>query len=238
MCAMPLTTGSTSMTSGTAERRSAGLMPMMAALSLLALCATSGEATAGDAAVDALLLQLARPAPDEISFVEVRFSPLLDAPLVIAGKLQHLGQGRLSRTVSEPYLETTVIEGEQVRVSREGEKERSFSLRRAPELRGLLSSFSAILSGDVAGLREFFEVALERQAGDPNRWTLRLVPRDRGLARRLGAISILGNEATVSCMRSGADDARVGYTLLGRGLDDLPQPLTAAGLEQACTGAP
>jgi len=217
------------MTSGSPERHIA-----VAAVLALVLAST-GRAAADE--VDALLGSLARPAPDEVPFVEVRFSPLLDAPVVASGRLEYLAPGRLARHVVDPYREDTLIDGDQVVLEREGEKERRFSLRRAPELRGLLSSFSAILSGDAAALRESFELSLLPGAA-AGRWTLRLAPRDEGLRRRVGDIEVNGAPGTVSCisMATRADAASI--TVLGRLPGELPQPLTPAALRALCDPAP
>ena len=100
---------------------------------LLALCATAATLDA-----DALIGRLAKPAPATIAFREVRFSPLVDEPLIVAGELGYAGPTSLDRRVTQPYRETVSIRGESVRVEREGEPTRSFGLNRAPELRGLL----------------------------------------------------------------------------------------------------
>ena len=116
-----------------------------------------------------MLARIARPPPERTAFVEWRQSALLDAPLRVAGELEYRGPGALSRRVDSPWREHTTIEGERVTVVREGERERRFSLRRAPELRGMLASFGALLAGDVATLRRHFAVAV---TGEPERWPI------------------------------------------------------------------
>lgn len=204
----------------------------------IALAATLlGLGTARADEVDVLLRQLVRPAPDEVPFVEVRFSPLLEAPVVASGKLEYLAPGRLARHVVDPFREDTLIDGDEVVLSREGERERRFSLRRAPELRGLLSSFSAILSGDAAALREAFDLSLAPGAASGS-WTLRLSPRDEGLRRRLGDIAVSGSEGTVSCISMGAQPDAASITILGRLRGELPVPLTPGALRSLCDAVP
>ena len=94
---------------------------------------------AADPDVDTLLARLARPAPDSTSFVEVRYSSLLDKPIVVSGHLEHREDGALVRRVESPYQEVTELRGENVSVERAGSKPRHFSLDRAPELRGMLA---------------------------------------------------------------------------------------------------
>src|SRR4030095_15854366 len=83
--------------------------------------------------------------------------------------------------VTEPYHETVAIRGESVRVEREGEPVRSFGLNRAPELRVLLSGFTALLTGDPGVLERSFKVAA---SGSDEAWTLELTPSDARARRR------------------------------------------------------
>jgi hypothetical protein len=119
----------------------------------------------------ALLARLARPAPERTGFVEIRYSSLLAEPLVATGELEHREDGALVRHVTDPYRETTVLRGEYVTVDREGEKPRSFSLDRAPALRGLMASFGALLTGDLAMLERYFTMTV---GGDEAVWWIRV----------------------------------------------------------------
>ena len=217
------------MTSGRPERFLIVVATLAAAM-LPAALACADE-------VSALLGRLARPAPDEVPFVEVRFSPLLEAPVMVSGKLEYLGPGRLARHVVEPYREDTRIDGEQVVLNREGEKERRFSLRRVPELRGLLSSFSAILSGDAEALRGTFELSLSTSAPGQG-WTLHLAPKDEALRKRLGDIEVNGRDDSASCITMGARPDVSSVTVLGRLPGELPATLTPATLRTFCAGGP
>jgi len=202
---------------------------------LAAVLINIGTAAADE--VGELLSQLVRPAPDAVPFVEVRFSPLLEAPVLASGVLEYLAPGRLARHVADPYREDTLIDGDEVVLSREGEKERRFSLRRAPELRGLLSSFSSILSGDTAALREAFDLELVPGAA-PDHWTLRLAPREEALRRRLGDIEVHGGGRAVSCISMGTQPDAASITVLGRLPGELPAPLTIASLRALCDEIP
>ena len=62
---------------------------------------------------------------------------------------------------STPYAEVTELRGENVVVEREGSKPRRFALDRAPELRGMLASFGAILKGDRPMLDRYFVVTAQ-----------------------------------------------------------------------------
>jgi hypothetical protein len=181
-------------------------------MGLLALLPASASCAAPDAptpdATSALLTRLARPAPQTTTFVEVRYSKLLDEPLTVTGELDYRGADQLARRVETPFRETTTIAGESVTLARDGERERRFSLKRAPELRGVLTSFGALLSGDAAALRRFFEVAL---TGDDGAWTLTLTPRDAKMRKRVAQVVVDGADTQPRCftVREGDGDESV-----------------------------
>ncbi len=160
---------------------------------------TAWSAGLRDQDADALIGRLAKPAPAAISFTEVRFSKLLRAPLIVSGDLGYSGPESLDRRVTTPYREHTAIRGESVKVEREGEKPRSFALKHAPELRGLLSGFSAMLLGRrrVVCARTF-AVADE---GNDDAWTLKLTPSDPKARRRLRQIEVNGRQSDLGAFR-------------------------------------
>lgn len=155
-----------------------------------------------------LVARLARPAPARIDFREVRFSPLLSEPLIVSGVLSYVGPDSFEREVTTPYRERTRVRGESVRVEREDEPPRSFALKRAPELRGLLSGFTALLAGDIAALQRSFHVEL---TGNEHAWTLELRPLERRARLHLQDVRVYGREDVPRCFvmhsANGADDA-------------------------------
>jgi hypothetical protein len=182
---------------------------------------------------DALIARLARPAPASIAFKEVRVSPLLREPLVIAGELEFSGPASLDRHVREPYREDTSIRGESVRVEREGEQPRSFALKRAPELRDLLTGFSALLSGDVTVLKRSFDVQAQ---GSEESWTLQLMPLDTRARRRLQKIEIRGHDSTPRCFSLLNADGGVSVMILGDAAGDVAKGVTLEALQELCQG--
>ena len=147
--------------------------------------------------VDALLGSLARDPPQTIPFVEARASPLLEREITLEGTLEYLGRGKLTRNVTAPYVERTVIDGESVRIRREGRNERGFSLEHAPALGGFLAGLAAILSGDRATLEREFEIS---SAGTADDWQLTLVPRSREVRERVGRIRLRGADDSARCI--------------------------------------
>jgi hypothetical protein len=192
-------------------------------------------ASAADPGTDALLDRLARPAPETTPFVEVRYSALLTEPLVVAGELEHRDDGALVRRVQEPYSETTTLLGENVTVQRDGSRPRRFSLDRAPELRGMLNSFGAMLKGDRATLEQQFEIASSEY---DNAWRIDLVPRGDKLRARLARIRVDGQSDRANCMTMEEPDGDA--TVMAIGIADrgaLPSPLERESLQSWCVRA-
>lgn len=187
-------------------------------------------------APEPLIAGLARPAPARTAFAEVRYIGVLARPLILHGDLVWLGGGKLERDVAAPYRETTAIDGDQVRIVRPGQPPQTFDLGRAPELKGLLTGFRALLSGDAALLRTTFAVSA---SGDARAWTLELKPRAAALARRLAGISVDGSGHRLRCLRMDQSNGDTSFTLLGAlATAALPATPTPATLATLCAGGP
>jgi hypothetical protein len=195
---------------------------------LPALCATAAALDA-----EALIGRLAKPAPATVAFREVRFSPLVNEPLIVAGELGYTDSTSLDRRVTEPYRETVAVRGESVRVERDGSPPRSFGLNRAPELRGLLSGFTALLAGDSAALERNFSIAAN---GSDAAWTLELTPIDNRARRRLQQIVVNGRADVPQCFTMLTANGGASVLLLGAAADrELPKPTTLEALKHLCS---
>jgi hypothetical protein len=180
----------------------------------------------------ALIRRLAKPAPASIAFAEIRFSPLLQQPIIVAGELGYSGPTILDRHVTRPYREDTEIRGESVKVSREGEPVRSFALKRAPELQGLLTAFTALLAGNQADIEKSFTITA---TGDEESWQLVLTPIDARARRRVKQIEINGRDGTPRCFAIVNANEGASVMLLGAVVDaELPQPLTREWVTRFC----
>jgi hypothetical protein len=182
--------------------------------------------------IDALLQHLARPAPATTPFVEVHFSPLLSRPLIVSGELEYSGPDSLARTVDKPYSEHTDIHGDEVSVVRGNGKPRIFSLQRAPELKTLLSSFSALLGGNRQQLEQSFTLTV---SGDDAHWTLGLTPRDGRVSQRVSKITVNGEAGSPRCMTTAAPDGSVTVMLMEEAAKTpVPIDIDRAGLDKVC----
>jgi hypothetical protein len=177
---------------------------------LLALAASAAAHAAPDP--DLLIGKLARDPPATIAFAEARFSPLLAEPVIVAGHLGFLGPGRFDRVVDSPHRERTEVRGGSVTVAREGERPRTFSLKRARQLGDLLTSLQALLSGDAAAVAREFSVVAKGTEGS---WALELVPLDDGTRRRLERLLVSGAGDELRCLAVLTPDGGASVMLLG-----------------------
>jgi hypothetical protein len=174
----------------------------------------AGSASATE--LDSLLAALARPVPTETGFVERRESALLDAPLLLSGRLLRPQAGTLVRQVEQPFSERTTIDGQRVRIEREGSRARSFSLRRAPELVAVLASFQALLDGDRGALEPHYRIAFEH---DDAGWQILLTPRQPRLLQRLGRIGLHGSGDELACIATRGGEGGDSLMLIGAAAD-------------------
>jgi hypothetical protein len=214
-----------------------------AAGSLYAAPPEPAPAPAPDAGVavdpDWILSRLAQPAAMRTSFVEIRGSALLKAPLRLSGEYQRLEDDTLIREVRTPYAETTTIRAGEVKIQRAGKAARSFSLTRAPELAGLQASFGALLAGDRKRLEQHYRVAAE---GTRQQWTMVLTPRSDAVAAKLQGITLRGRGAELRCIeaRPARSDAGGGIelqrTLLAGAAREAAGIVDASQLAALCRG--
>ena len=195
--------------------------------------ALTGPATA--TSTSSLIAALGQPAPARTAFAEARFLRVLDRPLVVSGELAWLGGDRLQRRVDQPTQETSTIADGEVTQQRAGKKDRTFSLKRAPQLQVLLDSFVALLSGDAARLQQAFDV---QQLGDATGvWKLTLLPRDPKVAKTMASITIDGYAKESRCMFMQEADGDLAVDLLGPLATKMPAQPSREALQALCAGA-
>lgn len=207
------------------------LLAASLAASALAVPATAAEsATAVDA--DWILLKIARPVPARTPFVEMRSSPLLKAPLRIAGEYRRPDADTLVREVRAPYAETTTIARGNASIARDGRAARTFSLSRAPELASLQQGFGALLAGDRATVEQHYRL---QPSGTRERWMLAMTPKDAALAKRVRSVTLYGQGAELRCIETApATGKELQRTLLAGGARDAAQAKTEPALAALC----
>jgi len=171
--------------------RGAALLVVLFAFMLDASSAAGGPLDARQ-----IVASLAREAPSSIAFTEARFSALLREPLIVSGTLGYLGPGSLERRVASPYVETTTIRGDSVRIERDGEAARTFGLKRVPELNGFVAAFVGLLAGDATQLEQEFVLSA---TGDAGSWQIELAPKEARARRRLRSVLVSGHGSEPRC---------------------------------------
>lgn len=211
------------------------MLPLLMLLIAGSLCAAPPDADA-DANVEAdwILAKLARPAPMRTSFVELRGSKLLKAPLRLQGEYLRPRDDTLVREVRAPYAETTTIRAGEVTIARSGKAPRRFSLSRAPELAALQASFGALLAGDRKLLEQHYRLATD---GTRQRWTMTLTPKDAGLASRVQEITLYGRGAELRCIETQPVGGETQRTLLASAARAADGVARAGALATLCYGA-
>ena len=181
---------------------------------------------------DTLLKSLARPAPAVTPFVEVRYSKLLDQPIVVKGQLEYHEDGTLVRAVAEPFKERTEIQGETVSILRAGKSPRKFSLKRAPELRSMLGGFGAVLGGSRGTLEKDFNLEL---TGELQGWKLVLTPKSPQVGKYVRDIVIQGAKNEARCIVITQPDDESSVMLVGAASESkLPAPVARDWLTTLC----
>jgi outer membrane lipoprotein-sorting protein len=139
---------------------------------------------------EVLMAALAAQRASTVAFTETRHSKALNAPLVSSGELRYEPPGRLERRVAPPVGERYVVDGGTVTIERGSAPPRTLQLAQHPALAAFLESIRATLAGDLTTLRRLYRVEV---AGDPNDWSLVLLPRDAELAALIVSIRIAGS---------------------------------------------
>ncbi|MEW6703967.1 MAG: outer membrane lipoprotein carrier protein LolA [Pseudomonadota bacterium] len=140
-----------------------------------------------------LMALLARQKSGEAHFTEERHVKGLDFPLQASGTLSFTAPDRFARRTLKPKPEAMVVEGNTVTLSR-GNRSRTVALDATPEAAVAVESVRATLTGNASALQRYFKVTL---AGDAERWTLELVPRELSQAGPLRSVRIVGQRQQV-----------------------------------------
>lgn len=181
-----------------------------------------------------LVRSLAQQPPTRTPFAEARFSPLLDRPLLLSGTLGWDGGQHLRRDVSQPYVESTQIADGEVALTRAGHGTRHFSLERAPQLKALLQSMVAVLSGNPKNLVGVFNAHV---TGTDAAWTLTLTPVQPALQRSLTYLRLYGGTQTLHCLETAEAKGTVSIDLLGPLAAQMPKTPTRETLTTLCRHA-
>lgn len=201
---------------------------VLCALLLATAAPASRAATAGQPLLRQVLAELGRHPAVRADFVQTRSSPALARPQVSQGHLLFvLGRGMLWQTQA-PFAETLAFTGR--RAARIDPQGRAYPLRDARGVSQVAQMLQAMLAGRSDEVRRQFDLVA---SGSPARWTLRLLPKQRRVARVLDRIELSGDafleDIRIVMRDGGSTDIR-----FSRSRDAGP----LSGLEKRALGLP
>jgi hypothetical protein len=159
-----------------------------------ALLAAAGAAQALD--LPELMALIGHRANGQASFTEQRWVRGFDQPLSASGTLSFAAPDRFARRTLEPRAETLAVDGDRLTMSRGG-RSRTLALDAVPEAALAVEAIRGALTGDAAALQRDFD---PRVAGDAERWSLALVPREAG--GPIASVRIAGSRDAVQTVET------------------------------------
>lgn len=164
-----------------------------------------------------LMAQLAQVRAATATFTEQKTLHLLTAPLTDTGTLTYAAPDQLEKKIFAPVPEDFRLQGDAARYTGPDQQVRTFSLRQAPQLAGLVEGIRDVLAGDAPALQRFYAIRL---SGGPAHWQLLLRPRDQQLSAYLAWMAVTGSGARITGIDSASGNGdhaemRVTETLTG-----------------------
>jgi hypothetical protein len=152
--------------------------------------ALPGTATADavDDGLDRVMSLLKMRRHGRVEFIEQHFLAVLDRPVESSGDMTYDAPDRLEKRTLKPRAETLLLDGGVLTVER-GHARHVIDLRGYPQIAPFVESIRATLAGDRGALERVFHVEF---AGDPQRWSLTLVPLDPRVAKSVAQVHIVG----------------------------------------------
>lgn len=169
--------------------KAASMRLLVAALLAAASLLHGPQAIAAESWTVAQLMQaLGKHRSGQATFQERKYLAVLDQPVESSGELRFQAPDRLEKITLKPRPEALVLEGNNLSVTR-GKKQFNVRLSDYGEVTGFIDSIRATLAGDRDTLERTYALHL---AGNAERWTLTLLPRDTRMAEVVTRINITG----------------------------------------------
>ncbi len=171
--------------------RRAAVFAFVAFAALTSVTATAIAAPAFDLA--ALTALLGRVKAGEATFTETRRIEMLDRTLESSGRLSFRAPDAFVRETLSPRREKLAVAGNTLTMSL-GERSRTMQLDAAPEAAVIVEAVRGTLTGNRESLERLFDSTV---AGDADKWSLDLVPRDLRLRGQVASVRVSGRDAVV-----------------------------------------
>ncbi len=155
-----------------------------------------GVAGASDGwSLNQTLAAIAAEKSDELLFTEFRHIPILEGPPIeVSGRLRFEAPSSMIKAVEADKPERLVVDGDTLRIEKQGEPTKEIRLSAAPPVKGFVESFRATLAGDRETLERFYHVVFD---GTRSNWRMELKPRGDKLGFALDLILIEGNRGVI-----------------------------------------
>ena len=141
-----------------------------------------------------LMSLLAARRHGQVDFVEQHFLAVLKRPVESFGVMTYDAPHRLEKRTVEPRPERLVLDGDEITVERKGHTH-VLELAAYPSLLPFIESLRATMAGDLPALERAFNVDF---AGNLERWTLTLSPRDSKVSSTVSRVRIDGSRDVLS----------------------------------------
>ena len=141
-----------------------------------------------------LMSLLAARRHGQVDFVEQHFLAVLKRPVESFGVMTYDAPHRLEKRTVEPRPERLVLDGDEITVERKGHTH-VLELAAYPSLLPFIESLRATMAGDLPALEHAFNVDF---AGNLERWTLTLSPRDSKVSSTVSRVRIDGSRDVLS----------------------------------------
>ena len=160
---------------------------------LVGLCGAPFARAQGSFTLVQLMQTLAQVKAGEGSFVERRTVQVLERTLESSGRISFEAPDTFVRETLKPRRESVKVVGNNVTMS-QGNRSRTLSLDAAPEASLIFEAIRGTLTGNREALEKDFKASV---AGNAERWSLELVPREVLLREVVVSIRMSGQRALV-----------------------------------------
>lgn len=199
------------------------LRRLLCMIGILVFCLATATATAGQPRdVEDLMSWLAQVEYVRAEYIETRESSLLSVPISSRGRLEYRAPDRV--VMRSDKGDQVEIDGDTVRMLREGTLVRELSVSDHQSVEGLVATLKAVFSGNLKRLRQDYELSF--RAGDRG-WFLDLVPgaansMPQAFIARIGVAGTGAAIERIEFTESGGDIRRLRMRILDRKPPALP----------------
>lgn len=182
---------------------------LISILLLLVAAITSAQSAEPDT-LARISAQIEQHAVVRAEFSQTKQMAALKRPLVTTGRLLFSRHHGVLWQIEQPYRMSYILgEDRIVEITADGAR-RERGLRDVPGLTQVGRIFRALLGANTSALRDAFDISVQ---GDPNRWDIKLKPREAQLAQFLSGLNLSGERfvETIRIDEAGGDSTVIRF---------------------------